>query len=1012
MSALTSLLVRDGVVPVRKIEEALQRQVIAGGDVETVLLEMDAVAENVLAAYRASLHGLAPASRAEVMTVAPEVVKLVPAEVALEHKLIPLALRGRVLEVATRAPLRPEQEEALGFLLGYEVQARLATEVRVAAGLAHHYGAALSPRFTRLLDRLRKRDAGPIPSMGRRTSPQLAGHTSDIPYKSSAEARFDGRTRPLAPLVVEPAPPGDEPARVVRPRRTTSRGLGAVGRTPVAGIPDDDVPDGGPTVFPSTSRAPIGGEASTWASEPPPPPEPRVRSAPRPALEPVSAPLTLAAGEGLLKRASSRDQILDVLLSFARQHFDYTALFVVHDEVADGREAAGVGASTEEVQSIAVPLDRPSAFAEVRRLRAPLVLTLGATETEREVLLALRRAPTTSALLLPIAIRQRVVLLVYGDRDGEEVELGDVMELVRFASRVADALEQLILRKKRVGYHTDGAAPASSRSSLKQAARAVAQTAGRGRPSSEQRRDSSAWRAGHRATEAAEAPDDSWSSVIPDQPPAAVVLPSSPPPARRVSETSETLTMPAVPEGTAPMLEQAAPSHAPDAPPERVLGIPRSAPPPPPVELELSEPELAVDVLVERAKNAEPSSESDDDDDDDIEIEVSETSDEDDFEIEIGEADEDFDDDFDDDFEEEPARFVPPERKPGTYKLRGGPIDVVRPSSRPTAGRPHDEPRPTGDDDAIARIRASLRPPPRGPDAETRSVIVDMGEQVHAQVEDLLAARDDAHRDTLIRGLLYMGEAALPALVQAFPGPLNVSRDTRPVPVGRDVSVVARALVAFGERAVPYVAALLSSGEPDVRFYAALVAGELVHPDLMEAVAARIYDADPDVRRLACALLPRFAGYRGFDEIRVVTRRAARLRGKDPTRRWQALDALVALRDVESVERTIELLLEDDAELVDHAHRALVILTCADHGRSHRRWRAWFEKHGAQHRIEWLIEGLLHAEESVRALAGAELERLTQERYGYHAGAPKRDRERAHRSYRRWWEQEGARRYG
>src|SRR5690606_20458021 len=129
---------------------------------------------------------------------------------------------------------------------------------------------------------------------------------------------------------------------------------------------------------------------------------------------------------------------------------------------------------------------------------------------------------------------------------------------------------------------------------------------------------------------------------------------------------------------------------------------------------------------------------------------------------------------------------------------------------------------------------------------------------------------------------------------------------------GRDVSVVARALVAFGERAVPYVAGLLSSGHADVRYYAALVASELVHPDLMEAVAERIHDPDPDVRHLACALLPRFAGYRGFDEIRVVIRRTARLRGKHLSRRWQALDALVALRDVGIIEKTIELLKEDD----------------------------------------------------------------------------------------------------
>src|SRR6188472_1735079 len=90
MSALTSSLVRDGVVPVRKIEEALQRQVISGGDVETVLLEMEAASENVLAGYRAALYDLPPVTREAVMTVAPEIVKLVPAEVATQHRLVPL----------------------------------------------------------------------------------------------------------------------------------------------------------------------------------------------------------------------------------------------------------------------------------------------------------------------------------------------------------------------------------------------------------------------------------------------------------------------------------------------------------------------------------------------------------------------------------------------------------------------------------------------------------------------------------------------------------------------------------------------------------------------------------------------------------------------------------------------------------------------------------------------------------------------------------------------------------
>ena len=62
---------------------------------------------------------------------------------------------------------------------------------------------------------------------------------------------------------------------------------------------------------------------------------------------------------------------------------------------------------------------------------------------------------------------------------------------------------------------------------------------------------------------------------------------------------------------------------------------------------------------------------------------------------------------------------------------------------------------------------------------------------------------------------------------------------------------------------------------------------------------------------------------------------------------------------------------------------------------------------GRANRVEWLIEALLHAEESVRTLAGEELKLLTQQYFGYHPALPRKDRELAQRKYREWWELEG-----
>src|SRR5262245_38397339 len=139
MSALTSLLARDQAVPVRKIEEALQKQVVSGGEMSSVLLELDALPENTLAAYCAALYGLLPATRDEVMKVGRDVVRLVPKEIAEKHRIVPIAVDGRTLLVAMAHPLNSEMEEQLGFLLGYELVTRIVCDVRVSAGLLHHY---------------------------------------------------------------------------------------------------------------------------------------------------------------------------------------------------------------------------------------------------------------------------------------------------------------------------------------------------------------------------------------------------------------------------------------------------------------------------------------------------------------------------------------------------------------------------------------------------------------------------------------------------------------------------------------------------------------------------------------------------------------------------------------------------------------------------------------------------------------------------------------------------------
>src|SRR5690606_28292750 len=98
--------------------------------------------------------------------------------------------------------------------------------------------------------------------------------------------------------------------------------------------------------------------------------------------------------------------------------------------------------------------------------------------------------------------------------------------------------------------------------------------------------------------------------------------------------------------------------------------------------------------------------------------------------------------------------------------------------------------------------------------------------------------------------------------------------------------------------------------------------------------------------------------------------------------------------------------------IAETAHKALVQLTAQEFGPAPRRWESWAEQFGAMHRIEWLIDSLMHADANLRTLASEELKRETQQYFGYHPALSKRERELAQRKYREWWAHEGRASFG
>ncbi|MEM1416060.1 MAG: hypothetical protein AAGH15_14225, partial [Myxococcota bacterium] len=169
-----------------------------------------------------------------------------------------------------------------------------------------------------------------------------------------------------------------------------------------------------------------------------------------------------------------------------------------------------------------------------------------------------------------------------------------------------------------------------------------------------------------------------------------------------------------------------------------------------------------------------------------------------------------------------------------------------------------------------------------------------------------------------VQALLNLGKPGLDAVAKDFPGLLWFHRNLvhRKVPRGRDTSPLARALVAFGEDAVPAVADLIEHDDANRRYYASLVAADLLASKpltahgrrcLADALFHRLEDVDVGVRDMALQGLLALEGDAALRSIVSELRRRALAIGPIGSR-LLALRALGVLRAVDAIDDLIRLL--------------------------------------------------------------------------------------------------------
>jgi hypothetical protein len=1085
--SLSSLIVQREVATIRQVEEALARQVLYGGDLVTNVLEVVQVPEAALMPLVAEMYRLPQAPVGPLPPSSPEARALVPQDIAVRRSLFPLELTnhktpgGPVLTIAVVEPLEADALEELAFALGVRVEQRVASLVRIREALSAAYGAPLDRRMTRLLGRLAGVEMGGSGSLPPllHTGPSVSTLPVSIP------------DAPLVPRKVTPKPGSIDAMRL--DARRTHAGFpapappseDATERTPdVAAVPEETpsviirasvilgppVPEPLAGTEPTRSPTPSGAPPPTSPSFPPASSTARRSSAP-PATHPSSlvhlvklanastpagrrrrGPITLERAKVELEQASERNALLDLFFDFSLQFFEYTALFIVHGDLAEGRDAYGPGATRHKVVGIGVPLDLPSALSAARDRSAPIIARPTKEGLDAVLVHDLDRTLDWPILIVPVVVRGRTVALLYGDNGESGVDGTGSGEVTAFALRVGQAFERVIVRRKLGGFSGEKATPAARVDPRRVGTKAsqpprVVRTAeeraatlskalgpgGLVRPSSippppttEPDAKPPVPASGEPMRMAASVEPPSTASARDESPVApAVALDrvDSPgaPPAQARDEPSEGTREPVdgvaehddvvLPLSNRRTIRDAIPRF-PESPEDDALRVAdefSETPPPPQVARvrDLSQPPipredppaLSLDLTpapllrpLERAAIEVPRTES-----------------------------------------KAPPTLVnptPPDAVDVTAYAHTDEHELLReidaltpdsdrshqpdenaPSSLPSegGGPPQSSTGKAPPSQAVA-VAAHRPPSARGKSPDSLpSVIVDVDLVFSALVDRLAKDPTDEHAEA---ELLRQGQYAMPAIMVKFPGPILLSLaeiEDKKARVG-ECGPILRLIAGQRRVALPFVLNEVDSPNGDRRFWATFLLTELGYPEAAPAIVARLFDDEERTRkvaRLAARVVAESARETLVEELdRVVRDPRATVQERIAT-----MDTLGELRDAAVVPVLLGSLGDDNEEVAVAARRALSVVARQDFGRDTRRWLAWWSGASSRHRIEWLIDALTHEQPATRKAAAQELKALTREYFGYYEDLPKRERERAQQRYRDWWRSEGRSRF-
>ena len=424
---LGELLIKKNLLTQAQLEEALQAQVIFGGKLGTVLIEMGLITEDTLAEILAQLLSIPCAKPGQLQNIPENVIKIISAELAEKHKVMPVSVSGKKLTLAMAEPHKLQAIDEISFRTGYIIRPIVALEVRLVFALENYYGIKRTMRYIappkKVVEELDKLQG----------SKTLEEHLA-APVKDND----------LATPVSEHTIKSPAPNMAAKPTQSPQ-----IDRFAVPDTEEDMGVPGSEHIYQrSTSKT---------VTEPTQPPQVNEIEVIEDEIEELAdddlieeledEEITLASTAQALVGITDRNDVADAVIAYLGANYARAALFMVVAGQVTGWRSAKEGQPIPGFEQFQLPLSEPSVLKTAVESNSFFLGPVPQSGANLALTTFLGKPAPHSALLLPMSMLGRVVGLIYLDDPKADLSAA-VVDVQQLSSKALMAFEILILQNK------------------------------------------------------------------------------------------------------------------------------------------------------------------------------------------------------------------------------------------------------------------------------------------------------------------------------------------------------------------------------------------------------------------------------------------------------------------------------------------------------------------------------------------------------------------------------------